>query len=298
MIIFKEGRDRMFECRKCGRRNEEHYRFCLGCGGSLADQKDLEVTRASNPIVRTSDLRQCNHCNVEVAPSDVFCGACGKSLEQSPDTVPEGPFLVAIEPDGSEGYRHPIVRGENELGRTVAPFTDDPFVSPRHVTFRWDGSTLEVVDARGPNGVFVRIHQPAGLRHGARIRVGLELLEFEDLGHAEQMIFTTDDTAVHGSPDANSWGRLKRIAAPDVASHVWMLSGDEVSIGREQGDITFMGDGFVSGDHARIFRDGQSACIEDVGSSNGTFVEVEPPRALVDGDLLLIGQQLVKVALG
>ena len=287
----------MFECRKCGRRNEAHYRFCLGCGASLAEQKELEVTRASNPIVRPADLRRCLHCKTIAGPDDVYCGGCGKPLDQTTDKEVKGPFLVAIAPDGSEGERHPIGTGNNQFGRADPPFQGDPYVSPDHLTLYWDGKVLELVDTRGANGVFVRIRKRTQLWHGARIRVGLELLVYEDLTKVEPVVSPEDGTTVLGASVGSCWGRLGRIAAPEMASHVWMLSADRVTIGREQGDITFMGDGFVSGQHAQVLREGEDVFLEDVGSSNGTFIEVEAPRGLMDGDLLLVGQQMVKISL-
>ncbi|WP_437729738.1 sigma 54-interacting transcriptional regulator [Sorangium sp. So ce1335] len=50
-------------------------------------------------------------------------------------------------------------------------------------------------------------------------------------------------------------------------------------------------DGWVSSRHARITRDGGRLCLEDLGSTNGTFVNGVPRRSakLAEGDLIELG---------
>lgn len=310
----------MFHCRKCGRPNEDHYRFCLGCGASLADQKELETTKAQKPLERSAPkpvtpaerpavaatvdaglpaTRLCTQCGSSVLLADVFCGKCGKRLgESSPgEGAVNRAELVLIKADGSEGRRFPLEPGKNVVGRNDPAFEDDPFVSPRHAVFLLKGGNLQVEDLESANGVFVRISEPIALEHGTQVRVGLELLEFEDLSKAPSVVEADDGTVVRGSPTGEAWGRLKRIAAPKVASHAWMLDRAEISLGRDHGDITFGGDAFVSGKHARIQANEDGVVLEDLGSSNGTYVRIAAPWALQDGDVLLLGQQIVRVAM-
>jgi hypothetical protein len=74
----------------------------------------------------------------------------------------------------------------------------------------------------------------------------------------------------------------------------------EVTIGRAGGcGIPLPGDTFVSQVHARVFdRDG-NLYIEDLGSTNGTFLngeQVHEPARLKRGDRLHIGQTELEVA--
>ena len=66
-------------------------------------------------------------------------------------------------------------------------------------------------------------------------------------------------------------------------------------IGRERGDVIFPEDGYVSGLHCRIHKDGDSVVLTDVGSSNGTFVRIEGEKKCSSGELLLMGQQLFRL---
>jgi pSer/pThr/pTyr-binding forkhead associated (FHA) protein len=70
--------------------------------------------------------------------------------------------------------------------------------------------------------------------------------------------------------------------------------GDETSIGRSTGQITFPHDGFMSGRHARIVRRGGKYALSDEGSRNGTFVKIKGEIELEPGDMILVGKQLFR----
>lgn len=70
--------------------------------------------------------------------------------------------------------------------------------------------------------------------------------------------------------------------------------GDEASLGRSEDNDISLSDSRVSRYHARITRRGDYFFLEDLASSNGTFVgdaQLPPrrPRELVDGDEIRIG---------
>src|SRR3989454_969952 len=70
--------------------------------------------------------------------------------------------------------------------------------------------------------------------------------------------------------------------------------GPDVTIGRQVGDIRFPDDPFLSPLHARISWERDRLLVRDLGSRNGTWVFLEAPHRLADGDLLLIGSQVVR----
>ena len=69
--------------------------------------------------------------------------------------------------------------------------------------------------------------------------------------------------------------------------------GDEITIGRASTcTIGMPNDTFVSQLHARIFRDAGSTMIEDLGSTNGTYLNgkrVAAPQRVAKGDRVQIG---------
>jgi len=70
--------------------------------------------------------------------------------------------------------------------------------------------------------------------------------------------------------------------------------GPEVTIGRQGGDVRFPDDPFLSPLHAKVTWEDERLVVRDLGSRNGTWVFLEAPCRLVDGDLLLIGSQVVR----
>ena len=76
--------------------------------------------------------------------------------------------------------------------------------------------------------------------------------------------------------------------------------GDELTVGRASGcQIALPDDTYASQLHARIFRRDGEVFIEDLGSTNGTFLnrkKVSAPVALRKGDRLQIGKTVLEVA--
>jgi hypothetical protein len=72
---------------------------------------------------------------------------------------------------------------------------------------------------------------------------------------------------------------------------------DGLRIGRSRENDVVVRDGRASRRHARIVADAGAFAIEDVGSSNGTFVDGEPARRarLVPGATVTIGDTLLRV---
>lgn len=66
------------------------------------------------------------------------------------------------------------------------------------------------------------------------------------------------------------------------------------TIGREEGDLRFPDDAFMSPIHAKLAWETNKLVLRDLGSRNGTWVFLEEPRRLVDGDVLLIGSQVLR----
>ena len=70
---------------------------------------------------------------------------------------------------------------------------------------------------------------------------------------------------------------------------------DEFVLGRESGDRAYPEDVFMSRRHAAVRREGSGFVLHDLGSSNGTFVQIHGEHVLRDGDQFRIGHHLFRV---
>ena len=71
------------------------------------------------------------------------------------------------------------------------------------------------------------------------------------------------------------------------------------SIGRLSDNTVVIDHPAVSGRHARIYREGHDYVLEDLKSTNGTFVNDKPieRHTLAEGDLILIGKHTLSFTL-
>jgi pSer/pThr/pTyr-binding forkhead associated (FHA) protein len=297
-------------CTQCGRQNEERSYFCSGCGANLKAQRQAATEELDADGVRASG-QTCPACGALVPVAHVFCGSCGARQHQRTvgvTAVPEELVeeaeprarLVLLNPDGSSGESVPLRMGENVFGRDHGPppFREDPYLSPRHVAFHLEAGRLQVRDLDSLNGVYYRISDVTEILHGDHLRVGRQLLRFESLDQLESVPLGPGSAARSlGAPRGDAWGRLVRVSSPVKSSQAFLLSGPEEVIGRERGSLLLRDDGFVSGRHARLTTSGTRVFLEDLRSSNGTFVRVRSSRNVSSGDLLLLGQQPLRVLL-
>lgn len=86
--------------------------------------------------------------------------------------------------------------------------------------------------------------------------------------------------------------RIQEGAKTDQAYPV----SEEVMIGKApESDIPLADDQFVSRRHARLCKDDELLFLEDLGSSNGTYLRVRRPIPLEPGDEILIGRTVLRL---
>ena len=76
------------------------------------------------------------------------------------------------------------------------------------------------------------------------------------------------------------------------------LEGDQITIGRDSVNEIVINDAEISRRHARLTFQGGKYVLEDLGSTNGTFVNgqrLAGPRVLKAGEVVSFGEQIVMV---
>ncbi len=73
------------------------------------------------------------------------------------------------------------------------------------------------------------------------------------------------------------------------------IAAHPVTIGRLADNLIILDNPTVSAHHARVYRDGPHYVLEDLQSTNGTFVNGKPiaRHSLVEGDVVIIGKHAI-----
>ena len=88
--------------------------------------------------------------------------------------------------------------------------------------------------------------------------------------------------------------KLALLAEDGAVMQTFTIDRPETSVGRNDGDIRFGEDVFLSPLHAMLtWRDGK-LYVRDLGSRNGTWIFIDGPHRLQDGDVILVGSQLLR----
>ncbi len=242
----------------------------------------------------------CPRCDAENPDSASTCHACGSPM-RSGTMVMAAPKLaarpqVALRVVRADGGPESVVR---MTGDTLTcgpqgdlPLMDDPFIMPEQARFFFSGGRLAVEDVGGANGVFVRLRQERELPVGGELRLGRQRLVLEPIPAAA---VGPGGAHIWGSMDPGYRLRLVQILEGGLRGAAFPLKEGDNQLGREQGEITFPTDGFVSGRHALLSVKQDRLRVRDVGSSNGTFIRLTGPVFVDNGDHFLIGRQLLRV---
>lgn len=209
---------------------------------------------------------------------------------------------VLVNRDGSDGQRFSLAGEYVVVGRAGADiaFDDDRFLGRQHARLERTGDGARVVPLDTLNGVFRKSDAPVELVDGMTILVGREVLRYErvDADEVKLHALVRHGVALFGSPPREPWGRFVQLVPSGGYRDVRHLVGEEVVLGREEGEIVFRDDAFMSRRHAAVTWDGKRVQLTDLGSSNGTFVRVTEPTALKHGDHVRMGDQLLRIELG
>ncbi len=105
---------------------------------------------------------------------------------------------------------------------------------------------------------------------------------------------TTPRTHFYGQLQTPGKAKLILIRGEGMEGVSYQLEGDEHEVGRA-GQVQFADDPTVSERHANFFyRDG-ALVVRDEASTNGVFVRVRGPVRVDDGDMIIAGDQVLRV---
>lgn len=89
-------------------------------------------------------------------------------------------------------------------------------------------------------------------------------------------------------------GKLVVIVEDGSEGKTFPLSGRQIDVGRTEGDILLEDDLYVSPRHARLIPHEGAWILRDLGSANRVYLRIRQPHPLRDGDLLLLGLEVLQ----
>jgi len=206
--------------------------------------------------------------------------------------------LVSVHRDGRDGTAFPLSGDHALVGRSEGDitFAQDRFLAPRHARVERRGNAVWVRPLDRTNGVYIKVTGEHPVADGDYLLLGKEVFRFEVVDKAERDV---QPSAQHGtwifaSPPRAPWGRLVQIIVTGAARDIYHLNRPEVTVGREEGDLRFPDDEFMSRRHAMISQHDGHPHLQDLGSSNGSYIRLRGEHELEPGDLIRMGDQLFR----
>lgn len=213
--------------------------------------------------------------------------------------IPQHNFVLEIL-DASGQWCHwgPIPAAGLVLGRAKAN-ADDPILgslAARHLRLGFDAGQLKVEDLGSLNGVCIKIEREQGveLTDGKRFRIGSQVIEFR---HTDAV--TMDPPAVGDDGEEFCSRELQPLAYLDLIRpnnlpgvRFPITRRDATVIGRDGPTVSLAlpNDPLVSGKHAQVRHQDGRFYLEDLGSRNGTYVQISGRHPVKPGDVLLVGR--------
>lgn len=218
----------------------------------------------------------CPHCGGSTRPGATFCGVCGRPLQ--PSATPAGPPFFTIQEPGKAVYSYPITKPLLTLGREGGNdlVINQAVVSRRHARLEQQGAAYWISDLGSTNGTWVngrRLTQSQALQANDIIRIG------DEQGNSVSFTFSQGQLG----PAAKNTIQLDGQQLGQLAAY---------TIGRLADNQVQLDHPLVSKRHAQVRQTTQGPVIQDLNSSNGTFLNgqrLSGEQLLNNGDVILIG---------
>ena len=298
------------QCPNCMTLNAATFKFCARCGTPLGATgappsgpgpaktagalKPAPASAAKAPSMAPAKPAPVSRPAPPPPPKPMTAQARVPAAPAKPSARPRA-RVSAIARDGSRSADFVLTRDETRVGRDVDPgevkLDQDPFIAPLHAVFRFDGPQLVVHDSGTANGVFLWLKERT-LQSGDELRIGRQRLRVEWMPDEPEQLA---DQPVWGSPNPGYTARVVQLLEGGGEGDVYPLKPGDNLVGRGSGDVSFPHDGYVSSKHATITVGDGSLAVKDLGSANGTFVRVHGQAAVTSGDLLLVGEQILRI---
>ncbi len=247
----------MITCPKCAKDNQDHYKFCLGCGAELPREN------APKPFSPQTPPQGVPAVSAEAAAA-ALGGAAPDQAAPQPQAAPAGPTNPPpmVQPSASNPQAQPPVQQE----------------APQPAAAGANVSCPQCGQGNPPNNRFCA-------------SCGYNLAAMASAPPAQPA-----QPAPGAAPGGGTSVLLTALRADGSEAGQFPLpDGPTVTVGRDTGSI-FAGDSYLSPKHASFARRNGKISVKDEASLNGVYVKLQPnqPWKLDFDDVFRIGQEIVR----
>jgi pSer/pThr/pTyr-binding forkhead associated (FHA) protein len=286
----------MTVCNRCGKENQDHYKFCLGCGA--------ELTAAPKP---GGDMAMMKTMMADTgAPGGPLAGLGGMPGAAGPlggapgGPGPGGPGMMR----GPTGGSQPVSRGSAGAMPGMPP--SGPLGGPAMSPMGPSGGPGMPPPMQPPMGPPPGV---PGFTPGFPPAAATGMRRCPSCGSDVPQTFRFCGTCGFRMDEASAPVGMPQpgISAPVARARLSMtlirpdgteggthdLRPGENKLGRSFGAV-FENDGYLSPVHAQLDIRGGTAMIRDLDSLNGVFVKMTQEEELTNGQIIRIGQELIR----
>lgn len=260
----------MITCRKCGKDNQDHYKFCLGCGAELPRET------APKPFSPQTPSRGVPAVGGSARPaaSAAAVGA-GSTVAQAP-RAGASPATAIPQP----AMQPPSTVTSPPAAASAVAATAGTVVAPPAAGAAAAADVIVCPQCQHSNPKTNRFCAGCGYNLGALAQMAAPAPAAPAPAAASGL---RPVTLVVLRADGSEAGSFPLPDSPTV------------TVGRDTGSI-FAGDSYLSPRHAIFTRRSNEVLVKDAGSLNGVYLKLKPhaPWVLEFGDVFRIGQEIVR----
>jgi pSer/pThr/pTyr-binding forkhead associated (FHA) protein len=191
-------------------------------------------------------------------------------------------YLVVVDPEAGE-REVALTEDEYVIGRDPGADLQLPSakVSRRHARLYVEGDTWWLEDLGSANGTFVggqRVSEPVQMAPGVEVRIS-------SFGLSVYAEAADEEDAESAAPVA---ALILVGLTPPCLDERFLLGPDSVDVGRASECGIVVADASVSRHHAKLELEGDALAVQDLSSSNGTYINDQR----IERQLALVGQRV------
>ncbi len=281
----------MITCKRCGKENQDHYKFCLGCGAEL----EAAPAPAGPPAVGQAPGSGVAMMKTVMADMNQPPPSAPKASPTPPSGVGSGQVQGGLPGMASGGIAPTVMPTSMPQAGPPPAAAAPPAAAPPAAA---PPAAAPPAAAAPPTPAAQPPAAASGERPcpncGAMVQAGFKFCGQCGFKMPEDAPpRATGNIAQQAAVEARPRGSMVLIRPDGSEGGNHPLEEGENKLGRSHGAI-FENDGYLSPTHAELVLNAAGAVIRDLDSLNGVFARMTEEEALRPGQVFRVGQELLR----